>query len=178
MLLGSALPQGTQHTIGRTAALRAGLPVTVAGMTLDRQCSSGLMTIATAAKQVMVDRRDVVVAGGVESISLVQTPALRVDRIRSLLPSCPKCTCRCCRRQRWWRSATGSRASGRMPYALRSQRLTAKAQEAGAVQRRDCPGECDEGSGEQASGTTSMKEVVLDKDEGNRPETSAEGLAA
>lgn len=54
MLLGSALPQGTQHTIGRTAALRAGLPVTVAGMTLDRQCSSGLMTIATAAKQVMV----------------------------------------------------------------------------------------------------------------------------
>src|SRR6516165_1462816 len=61
-LIGSALPQGDQHTIGRTAALRAGLPVTTAGMTIDRQCSSGLMTIATAAKQIMVDRMEVLVA--------------------------------------------------------------------------------------------------------------------
>src|SRR5437762_2773426 len=74
VIMGAALQQGVQTTIGRTAALRAGLPVTVAGMSLDRQCSSGLMSIATAAKQVIVDRMDVVVAGGVESISLVQTP--------------------------------------------------------------------------------------------------------
>ena len=67
--MGAALMQGVQTTIGRTAALRAGLPVTVAGMSIDRQCSSGLMTIATAAKQVIVDRMDVVVAGGVESIA-------------------------------------------------------------------------------------------------------------
>ena len=79
-LLGCSLPQGGQHTIGRMAALRAGFPVTVPGMTLDRQCSSGLMTIATAAKQIIVDRMDIVVAGGVESISLVQTPELRIDR--------------------------------------------------------------------------------------------------
>src|SRR5262245_7749235 len=65
VVVGSSLPQGFQHGIGRTAALRAGLPVTVAGMTMDRQCSSGLMSIATAAKQVVVDRMDVVVAGGV-----------------------------------------------------------------------------------------------------------------
>src|SRR5579863_714397 len=78
-LLGCSLPQGVQQTIGRTAALRAGFPVTVPGMTLDRQCSSGLMTIATAAKQIIVDRMEVIVAGGVESISLVQTPELRVD---------------------------------------------------------------------------------------------------
>src|SRR6201995_2323988 len=58
-LIGCALPQGVQHTIGRTAALRAGLPVTTSGMTIDRQCSSGLMTIATAAKQIIVDRMDV-----------------------------------------------------------------------------------------------------------------------
>src|SRR6201991_2149569 len=77
-IIGAALPQGVQHTIGRTAALRAGLPVTVAGMTIDRQCSSGLVAIATAAKQVIVDRMDVVVAGGVESISMVQTPEMRV----------------------------------------------------------------------------------------------------
>src|SRR5580765_761064 len=78
VIIGAALPQGVQQTIGRTAALRAGLPVTVAGMTIDRQCSSGLMAIATAAKQVIVDRMDVVVAGGVESISLVQTPEVRL----------------------------------------------------------------------------------------------------
>ena len=77
-LIGCAMPQGNQHTIGRTAALRAGMPVEVPGMTLDRQCSSGLMAIATAAKQIIVDRMNIVVAGGVESISLVQTPALRL----------------------------------------------------------------------------------------------------
>ena len=57
-LIGAAMPQGTQHTIGRTAALRAGLPTSVSGMTIDRQCSSGLMSIATAAKQIIVDRMD------------------------------------------------------------------------------------------------------------------------
>ena len=88
-ILGAALPQGIQHMIGRTAALRAGLPITVSGMTLDRQCSSGLMAIATAAKQVIVDRMDVVVAGGVESISLVQTPQLRTDPDNELLAMVP-----------------------------------------------------------------------------------------
>src|SRR4029079_19297665 len=83
--MGAALQQGVQTTIGRTAALRAGLPVTVAGMSIDRQCSSGLMTIATAAKQVIVDRMDVVVAGGVESISLVQTPEMRLGPDPELL---------------------------------------------------------------------------------------------
>src|SRR5215213_4842089 len=68
VIIGAALQQGVQTTIGRTAALRAGLPVTVAGMSMDRQCASGLMAIATAAKQVIVDRMDIVVAGGVESI--------------------------------------------------------------------------------------------------------------
>src|SRR5450631_2010822 len=88
-IFGCSLPQGVQQTIGRTAALRAGLPATVAGMTMDRQCSSGLMTIATAAKQIIVDRMDAIVAGGVESISLVQTRDLRSDpdpALRSMHP--------------------------------------------------------------------------------------------
>src|SRR2546430_6646187 len=68
VIMGAALQQGVQTTIGRTAALRAGLPVEVAGMSIDRQCASGLMAIATAAKQVIVARMDVLVAGGVESI--------------------------------------------------------------------------------------------------------------
>ena len=88
-LLGCSLPQGTQHTIGRMAALRAGLPVEVPGMTLERQCSSGLMTIATAAKQIIVDRMDIVVAGGVESISLAQTEALRIEPDPALVAAHP-----------------------------------------------------------------------------------------
>src|SRR5712671_7824517 len=75
VVLGCALQQGTTGgNVARQAALRAGLPVTVPGMTIDRQCSSGLMGIATAAKQIVVDLMQIVVAGGVESTSLVQTP--------------------------------------------------------------------------------------------------------
>src|ERR1044071_858552 len=85
VIMGAALQQGVQATIGRTAALRAGLPVTVPGMSIDRQCSSGLMAIATAAKQVIVDRMDVCVAGGVESISMVQTPEMRLGADPELL---------------------------------------------------------------------------------------------
>ena len=76
-LLGCSLPQGGQQTIGRMAALRAGFPVTVPGMTLDRQCSSGLMTIATAAKQIIVDRMEVIVAGGVDGVGLLEQEAAR-----------------------------------------------------------------------------------------------------
>src|SRR3989337_1290055 len=78
VIMGAALQQGVQTTMGRTAALRAGLPVTVSGMSLDRQCASGLMSIATAAKQIIVDRMDGVLAGGVESISLVTTGEMRL----------------------------------------------------------------------------------------------------
>src|ERR1043165_5489511 len=73
---GAVLTQGTQFgNIGRQVALRAGCPVSVSGMTIDRQCSSGLMAIATAAKQIITDRMDVVAAGGTESIRLGPTPA-------------------------------------------------------------------------------------------------------
>src|SRR6476469_3898784 len=85
VIMCAALQQGVQTTIGRTAALRAGLPVEVSGMSIDRQCASGLMAIATAAKQVIVDRMDIVVAGGVESISLVQTGELRLGPDPELL---------------------------------------------------------------------------------------------
>jgi acetyl-CoA C-acetyltransferase len=89
VIFGTAVPQGTQQSIGRNASLRAGLPVTVSGLTIERQCSSGLLAIATAAKQVIVDRMNVVLAGGVESISLVQTPALRIDEDPELAAMVP-----------------------------------------------------------------------------------------
>ena len=86
VLWGSALQQGSQSgNIARQALLRAGLPVSVSGMTMDRQCSSGLMAIATAAKQVVMDRMDIVVAGGQESISMVQTKEMRVAPDHSLM---------------------------------------------------------------------------------------------
>ncbi|MDQ3483053.1 MAG: acetyl-CoA C-acyltransferase, partial [Pseudomonadota bacterium] len=85
-VMGAALQQGSQSpNIGRLVALRAGFPVSTPGMSIDRQCASGLMAIATGAKQVMVDRQDVVVAGGLESISTVQTPELRVQPDQELM---------------------------------------------------------------------------------------------
>ena len=76
LVMGTSLQAGTAGmNLGRMAALAAGLPITVSGQTMDRQCSSGLMSVATAAKQVITDRMDVTVAAGHEHISMVQTPA-------------------------------------------------------------------------------------------------------
>ena len=83
VVMGAALQQGSTGTnIGRQAALAAGLPVTTAGMSLDRQCASGLMAIATAAKQVVHDGQTIAVGGGLESISLVQNQTMNLHRLR------------------------------------------------------------------------------------------------
>jgi acetyl-CoA C-acetyltransferase len=178
VVLGAALPQGVQHTIGRTAALRAGLPVTVAGMTIDRQCSSGLMAIATAAKQVIVDRMDVVVAGGVESISMVQTPEMRVGVDQELLAMVPDIYMPMLQTAEIVAKRYGITRERQDAYGLRSQRLTAVAQEAGRFADEIVPVTATMAVTDKATGGTSQCEVRIDKDEGNRPETSAEGLAA
>jgi acetyl-CoA C-acetyltransferase len=177
-ILGCSLPQGVQQTIGRTAALRAGFPVSVAGMTMDRQCSSGLMTIATAAKQIVVDRMDVCVAGGVESISLVQNGALRTESDPELLalhddaymPMIDTAETVAAR----YRIARDAQDA----YALQSQRRTALAQAAGRFDAEIVPVRTRMSAVDRATGTTSMSEVRLAKDEGNRPETTFEGLAS
>lgn len=178
VILGSALPQGVQHTIGRTAALRAGLPVSVAGMTIDRQCASGLMAIAMAAKQVVVDRMDVVVAGGVESISLVQTPELRTGSDQELLAAVPDIYMPMLNTAEVVASRYGIARERQDLYGLRSQKFTAKAQEAGAFDQEIVPVTATMSVVDKATGTVSQKEVTLTRDEGNRPETTAEGLAS
>ena len=177
-IIGAALPQGVQHTIGRAAALRAGLPITVPGMALDRQCSSGLMAIATAAKQVIVDRMDVVVAGGVESISLVQTAQLRADPDNELLAMAPDIYMPMLQTAEVVAKRYGISRERQDAYALRSQQLTAQAQASGAFDDEIIPVTATMAITDKASGATSTKQITLTKDEGIRPETTSDGLAA
>jgi len=177
VIMGAALQQGVQTTIGRTAALRAGLPVTVSGMSLDRQCASGLMAIATAAKQVIVDRMDIVVAGGVESISLVQTGEMRIGPDPELLSM---------HNGVYMPMIDTAEVVGRRydigrercdEFALQSQQRTAAAQAAGKFDDEIIPVTTKMGVKNKETGEVSMQEVTLTKDEGNRPETTLEGLS-
>ncbi|UZW53680.1 acetyl-CoA C-acyltransferase [Sphingobium sp. JS3065] len=178
LVFGSALPQGVQHTIGRTAALRAGLPVTVPGMTVDRQCASGLMAIATAAKQVIVDRMDIVAAGGVESISMVQTKSLRNDPDLELKAMHPDIYMPMLQTAEIVAKRYAIGRDRQDAYALRSQQLTAAAQRAGAFDAEIVPVTATMAIADRATGEITKREITIAKDEGNRPETSAEGLAA
>jgi acetyl-CoA C-acetyltransferase len=176
VIMGAALQQGVQTTIGRTAALRAGLPVTVAGMSIDRQCASGLVAIATAAKQIIVDRMDTVVAGGVESISLVQTGEMRVGPDPELLSMhngvyMPMIDTAEIVGDRY--SVTREQCD---EYALRSQQRTAAAQAVGLFDDEIIPVTATMGVKDKATGEVSMREVTLDRDEGNRPQTTLEDL--
>jgi len=176
VIMGAALQQGVQTTIGRTAALRAGLPVTVSGMSIDRQCSSGLMSIATAAKQVIVDRMDIVVAGGVESISLVQTGEMRLGPDPELLSMyngvyMPMIDTAEIVGKRY--EISRERCD---EYAFRSQQRTAEAQRSGKFADEIILVTARMGVKNKETGEVSMQEIALDRDEGNRPETTLEGL--
>ncbi|HEX9955076.1 MAG TPA: acetyl-CoA C-acyltransferase [Allosphingosinicella sp.] len=176
VVIGAALQQGVQTTIGRTAALRSGLPVTVSGMSIDRQCASGLMAIATAAKQIIVDRMDVMVAGGVESISLVQTPEMRVGPDPELLSMHNGVYMPMLQTA----EVVGKRYTvdreRQDQYALRSQQRTAAAQAAGKFDDEIVSVSAKMKVTNKETGETSMREVTLAKDEGNRPSTTIEDL--
>src|SRR5215213_9770174 len=177
VIMGAALQQGVQTTIGRTAALRAGLPVEVAGMSIDRQCASGLMAIATAAKQIIVDRMDVVVAGGVESISLVQTGEMRLGPDPELLSMHNGVYMPMIDTAEIVGNRYGVSRERCDEFALRSQQRTAEAQRAGKFDDEIIPVTAKMAVKNKEAGEVSMQEVTLDRDEGNRPETTAEGLA-
>ncbi len=178
VLIGASLQQGHQATIGRTAALRAGLPVTVAGMSIDRQCSSGLMTIATAAKQIIVDRMDTVVAGGVESISLVQTKELRVLPDMELLAMVPDIYMPMLQTAEVVAARYGIARDVQDEYALASQQRTAAGQASGAFDQEILAVDAEMSVYDKATGETTTKKVRIAKDEGNRPSTTLEDLKA
>ncbi|MCW1431835.1 acetyl-CoA C-acyltransferase [Novosphingobium sp. JCM 18896] len=176
---GAALQQGGQAlNIGRLAALRAGLPVTVAGMSVDRQCGSGLIALATAAKQVVIDRMDVVIAGGQDSISTVQTKDFRVEFDRDLIRLREAAYMPMLQTAEVVAQRYGIAREAMDEYALQSQQRTAAAQAAGAFDAEIVATTTTMSVTDKATGETSKKEVTLTKDEGNRPETTLEGLAA
>ncbi|HEX7710941.1 MAG TPA: acetyl-CoA C-acyltransferase, partial [Sphingomonadaceae bacterium] len=178
VIWGCALPQGTQaQNIGRLVSLRSGLPVTVPGMSVDRQCSSGLMAIATAAKQVIVDRMDAIVAGGQESISLVQTKDYRIDFDRELIRMHQAAYMPMIQTAEVVAERYGISRERQDEYALASQQRTAAAQAAGKFDAEIVPVTVTMNVTDKATGEVSQREVTIAKDEGNRPETTLEALS-
>lgn len=177
VVFGAALQQGSQAAnIARTALLRAGLPVSVAGMSVDRQCASGLMAIATAAKEIMVDNMDIAIGGGVESISLVQTPAMRVEPDRELLAMHNDIYMPMLQTAEVVAARYGIGRDACDEYALLSQQRTAAAQAAGKFDDEIVPVTATMNVTNKETREVSQKEVTLAKDEGNRADTTLEGL--
>ena len=176
---GSALPQGSQTpNIARLVALRAGLPVTVSGMSVDRQCASGLMAIATAAKQVTFDGMDIVAAGGQESISTVQTKELRVAFDRELIAMHAATYMPMLQTAEVVAKRYGISREAQDEYALQSQQRTAAAQAAGKFDDEIVPVTATMSVANKETGEVTQHEVTIARDEGNRPETTLEGLSS
>lgn len=180
VVLGTVLGAGTAGmNLARNAALAAGLPVTVSGQTMDRQCASGLMAIATAAKQVVVDGMDVVAAGGHENISAVQDryfawvqeeldPAVVANAQHAYMPML--------KTAEFVAKKYGVSRDAQDEYALSSQQRTAAAQQAGRFDDEIVPFDTTMLVKDKATGEISQRAVTLSGDEGNRPETTLESL--
>jgi len=178
-VIGAAIQQGsTGGNIGRQAALRAGLPQSVAGMSLDRQCASGMMAIATAAKQIIVDGMQVAIGGGVESISLVQNDKMNMFRAADpwLKANIPATYMSMLETAEIVAERYGISRAAQDEYALRSQQRTAAAQERGAFDDEIVPLATTMMVQDRETKEISEKEVTLTKDEGNRPSTTLENL--
>ena len=181
VILGAASQQGTQQgNIARQALLRAGLPVSVAGMSLDRQCASGMMAIATAAKEIIDDGMTITVGGGVESVSLTRNEHFRTDRAQdpwfeTYLPTLYMTMIETAENvaQRY-----GISREAQDEYSYQSQMRTANAQSAGLLDTEIVPLKSLMKIKDKETGSLTTKEVTLEKDEGNRPNTTLEGLSS
>lgn len=180
VVMGTALPAGTAGSnLGRLAALAAGLPDTVAGQTIDRQCASGLMAIAIAAKQIIVDRMSIVVAGGQENVSALNAPFaewVNRDRDPQLVAASPNAYMPMLQTAEVVARRYGVTREAQDEYALKSQQRTAAAKAAGRLLDEIVPLRTEMAVIDKATGETSLREVELTEDEGNRPDTTLESL--
>ncbi len=181
LIMGAALQEGSQgYNVARQCGLAAGLPVTVSGQTIDRQCSSGLMSISMAAKQIVTDGMQTVVAGGLESISLVQNDhqneyrnedAVALEKAPDLYMAMIDTAEVVAKRYNVSREAQDE-------YSLQSQQRTAEAQQAGRFDDEIIPCTTTKLFTDKETGETTRQEITLERDECNRPSTNAPGLAA
>jgi acetyl-CoA C-acetyltransferase len=181
VIMGAALQQGsTSSNPARQAALRAGLPTSVAGMSLDRQCASGLMAIATAAKEIVFDGLDIAVGGGLESISLVQNEHYNHFRAQDpeLAERLPGLYMTMLETAEVVAERYGVSREAQDEYALQSQQRTAQAQAEGRFKDEIAPMSATMIVTDKATGEQTEREVTLAQDEGNRPQTRLEDLQA
>jgi len=177
VIIGAAMQQGVQSpNIGRLAALRAGLPVTVAGQSVDRQCASGLMAISIAAKQIIADGQAIAIGGGVESISMVQTEKSRIEPDMSLVEMHKSAYMPMIDTAEIVAKRYGVDRDVCDEYAFQSQQRTAEAQRAGRFDDEIVPLPSRMAMVNKETKEVTWHEVTLEKDEGNRPETTLEGL--
>ena len=179
VIMGCAVQQGTSGlNIGRTAGIVAGLPITVSGMSIDRQCSSGMMAIATAAKQIIHDGMPIVVGAGLESISLVQNE--HQNQYRATDPNVLKIAGAAYMPMIDTAEVVAKRYNisreVQDEYALQSQQRTAAGQENGKFDDEIVPMPSTKIIFNQETENTVQEDILLEKDEGNRPSTTLEGL--
>ncbi|MCY4264001.1 MAG: acetyl-CoA C-acyltransferase [Gammaproteobacteria bacterium] len=180
VIMGCAMQQGSSgYNIGRTAALAAGLPVSVSGMSIDRQCASGMMAICSAAKQVVSDNMPVVIGGGLESISLVQNEHRNSFRAQSplVIDKSQHAYMSMLETAEVVASRYNISREEQDEYSLQSQQRTAAAQLAGAFDDEIAPLPSKMVYVDKETKEQSIHDITLDKDEGNRPTTTLEGLA-
>jgi len=179
VIMGCALPErATGQNIARQIALRAGLPVTVSGMTVNRFCSSGLQTIALAAQRVMTGEVSVIVAGGLECISLVQDGRVPPVHDEWLLEHKPEVYMAMIDTADNVAARYKVSREAQDEYALESQRRTASAQQAGKFNDEIVPMATKKKVVDKETKAEHIEDAMLMSDEGNRPDTTLEGLAA
>jgi len=180
-IFGAAAQQGTQsYNIGRLCALAGGLPDTVSGMAIERQCSSGLMSIATAAKSIMCNEYDIAVAGGVESISLVQTKHKNGYRAvsQTVVDIDPTAYMPMLETAEVVSARYNISREAQDLYSLQSQQRTAAAQQAGLFADEIVPMATKMAVFNKETKETTYQDVVVDRDECNRPSTTLESLSS
>ena len=179
VVFGCAVQQGTTgQNIARFAALRAGLPDTVPGMTIDRACSSGLMAVAAAARHIIVDGAPITIGGGIESVSLVMNERINYDRVGDpwQREHYPEMDTSMIETAEIVAERYGVSRESQDEYALQSQQRTAQAQAAGRYDAEMAPLTTRMRVQDKATGVVTQQEVTLRLDEGNRPQTTLEDL--